>query len=111
MALRQTFSASVTLDAAGGGTASIVARGDLAVEHTRVFTSTGLNVPTATLYLNGKQFEGSDVGSNDQSDTRHLMLAGDQLDCVWAGGDAGARATIYVRGIEYPAGQGLAAVT
>lgn len=108
--VRNTFIASVELDAAGNGTASITMRGDVDVQHTRIVVSTATVQPVATLALNSKDFEGSYSGANDQSDTRHLMLAGDVIECSWAGGDPGAIGTLFVRGIEYPAGEGIAAV-
>lgn len=104
--------AATTLDVNGAGSVELTAHGDWAVEHTRV--SVGpvagqerpVKVPRALLYLNGAEFEGTASGANDQSDTRHLMSSGDRLECRWSGGDPGARATLYVRGIQYPAGQG-----
>lgn len=111
MAIRQTYPVQVRLSAAGAGEALFVARGDVLVEHVRIRVSTAVLMPTAILYLNGAEFEGSYTGANDQTDTKHLMIAGDELKCVWTGGDANATATMYVRGTEYPAGQGMKAVS
>lgn len=113
--VRQTFRRTVVLGAAGSGTVQLVARGDLRVNHTRVRVTGPAGAAstlqsTATVELSGDDFEGSYSGNNDASDTVHLMIAGDILTCTWTGGDVGATATLTVRAIEYPAGQGMKAV-
>lgn len=115
MALRQTFPASTRLDAAGAGYVEITMRGDflLQLQTTRVVTATGLSpTPQATsdVEINGEDFEGSDGANRDSSDTQHLMLAGDVIRCTWTGGAPLGTATFTIRGIQYNAGEGMAAV-
>src|SRR5262252_5785086 len=108
---RQTFTASVTLNGSGAGQADITMVGDVLIFHVRVSAqSDATHVPTATVYLNGTEFEGSDTGNSDQSDTTHLMLSQDVMSVVWAGGVPNTKATFWARGIQYPAGYGEIAV-
>jgi len=72
----------------------------LHVEHVRLTVSTGVKRPTAVLYLNGVNFEGTGSGTSDQSDTHFDMAGGDILACSWVGADVNARATMYVRGVQ-----------
>jgi hypothetical protein len=115
--MRQRFPFPVRLDAAGNGEVTFTARGDVQVQHTRVSVAPippairSAKIPIAQLYLNGVEWEGSVTGNGDDSDTHYLMLAQDQLRCVWTAGDPQAFALLVVRGIEYPAGQGIAATT
>jgi hypothetical protein len=115
VANRQTYPVQIKLSALGAGTASFTARYDFYIIHTRILL-VGVNnaalvkQSTAILDLNGKDFEGSDNGNNDQSDTKHLMLAGDILECAWTGADANVTATLTIRGFEFPAGTGIQAV-
>lgn len=102
-------SVPVVLDATGGGQADIAPTGgDWVIVHNSVSVSSNVNEPTAKVYLNGVSpagfIEGSYTGSNDASDTRIVAREGDQLSCVWAGGDAGARASWYLTVVQYPAG-------
>lgn len=108
--VRQTFVEPVVLDANGAGEVSITARGDLIIYHTNVMVQPlpSTLVPTATLTINGRPFEGSQTGDFDSSDTRHLMEAQETLTCVWTGGDPGKTAKLTVRASQYPAGLGLA---
>jgi hypothetical protein len=116
MATRAAVPESVVLDQLGAGQALFSPRGDFVVEHTRVSVGPApgaakvVRQPVALLLLNGTEFESTRSGSSDQSDARHLMQAGDTLEVRWTGGDAGATATVYVRGIAYPAGQGIGAM-
>lgn len=115
MALRQTFPKSVRLDAAGAGFVEITVRGDflLLMQTTRVVTAAGLPpTPQATsdVHINGDDFEGSDGANRDSSDTQHLMLAGDIIRCEWVGGAPLGTATYTIRGIQYNAGEGIAAI-
>lgn len=115
-AQRDSQPASTVLDAAGDGQAELTVRSEFVVSHTsvRVGPAPGetrvIRQPRAELLLNGEQFEGSYSGASDQSDTRHLMLPGDTLTCVWTGGDPGATATVRIRGYTYPPGEGIKAV-
>jgi hypothetical protein len=115
MALRQTFPKSVRLDAAGGGFIEITVRGDflLQLQTTRVVTAAGaVPIPQATcdVEINGEDFDHSDGANRDVSDTEHLMLAGDVLRCTWVGGAPLGTATFTIRGIQYNAGEGMAAI-
>lgn len=115
MPTRQTYVVQGRLNAAGTGTLSLTTRFDFYVVHTRILL-TGVNgaalvkQSTAMEDLNGKDFEGSDNGNNDQSDTAHLMLAGDILEMTWTGADPSVTAALTVRGYEFPTGGGLQAV-
>lgn len=98
---RQTYTEATTIGVDGTGTAEFTARGGvLHVEHVRITVSSAVSKPTATLYLNGVSFEGTYSAANDQSDTKHDMLGGDTLACSWERADPGARATMYVRGVQ-----------
>jgi hypothetical protein len=108
----QEFSrtAQVVLDASGGGQASIFPPGmDWVINLSTVSTSTAVKVPTANVYRNfiaqANFVEGSYTGSNDSSDTRIVLHAGEALICVWTGGDPGATAAFRVSGFQYPSGQ------
>ena len=98
---RQTYTESTIIAADGTGAATFTARGGvLHVEHVRLTVSSAVSKPTATLYLNGGNFEGTYSGANDQSDTKYDMAGGEALACAWVGADPGARATMYVRGVQ-----------
>jgi hypothetical protein len=117
MSLRQSYTLQTRLDGTGGGFAEFTARGDVFVQHTNTLVApvapatTSNLIPSAIVTINGVFLEGSGSGNLDASDTAHLMEAGDVLRCTWAGGDPGATATCIVRGLQYPAGQGMAAVS
>lgn len=101
MGRRQTYNESVTIGADGTGTATFTApNGVLHVEHVRVRVSTAIRQPTATIYINGADFEGSYAGANDQSDSAYDLESSETLECRWVGADVGARATVYVRGTQ-----------
>lgn len=112
---RQRYPYQIVLDGSGGGFVTHVARGDFLVQTTRLVVSLSSGASpakqsTAMLTLNGAQFEGSYSGNNDTSDTQHLMMAGDELVCTWTGGDAGATATLTLFGVQFDAGEGMAAI-
>jgi hypothetical protein len=115
MPLRQTFTKSTRLDAAGAGFVEITMRGDflLLMQTTRVVTAAGANPTeqaTSDVNINGEDFEGSDGANRDSSDTKHLMLANDVIRCEWFRGVPLGTATFTIRGIQYDAGQGMAAI-
>jgi hypothetical protein len=120
MALRQRYPISVKLNASGSGAASFTARGDVLITSMRTVvtvpsttgnpTGTPVLQSTAMVEINGDDLDGSQTANNDTSDTQHLMLAGDVLICTWSGGDVGATATLTIWAIQYPAGQGIAAI-
>lgn len=90
--------AQTTLDASGAGSVTITARHPLAVFHTRVSTSTRTKEPTALIYVNGVELEGSYSGGGDQSTTAYNLAPSDTVECRWTGGDPGAVARLIVRG-------------
>lgn len=101
--------ASVVLDSAGAGQVQIaVTGGDWVIVGSSVQVTSNVNEPTAKLYRNSISdatfIEGSYTGSNDSSDTRHVLTQGEYLTCAWVGGDVGARATLRVTIVQYPAG-------
>jgi hypothetical protein len=97
----QTYTQTTKIAADGSGSVTFTARGSvLHVQHVRLVVSTSVKKPTAVLYLNGVNFEGSYSGANDQSDSAYDMNNGDMLTCTWAGADVNARATMYVRGVQ-----------
>jgi hypothetical protein len=114
-AVRQRYVQSVRLDASGAGTVTFTANGDVLIQISRVIVvgpggAANVLQTTANIDVNGDAIDGSQAGNNDTSDTQHLMLAGDILTCRWTGGDVGATATLTLRGIQYEAGQGMAAI-
>jgi hypothetical protein len=109
---RQRFArpGTTTLDASGAGQVELQPNGaDWLIQTTSVSTSTATLIPEARTYLNGVNdgalIEGTYDGSRDTSDTEIPMQGGDRLIVRWEGGDAGARATVVVRGWQYPPGE------
>lgn len=101
--------ASVTLDGTGAGQVQIpVTGGDWVIVASSVQVTSNVKEPTAKLYRNSISdatfLEGSYTGSNDSSDTRHLLTQGEYLTVAWTGGDVGARATARITVVQYPAG-------
>jgi hypothetical protein len=115
--INQQFQASVTLDASGGGSAQITMRADFLLQRSRWLVQGGTAVngvrPQATVenYINDVPFEGSQSGNNDQSGSIRLLTTQSTITAEWTGGPPGGAATLYVWGIEYPAGQGMAALS
>lgn len=117
MAIRQKYVEQTRLSAAGAGSVSITVRGDflLQLQTTRVVTGNPAQPnPTqqaiSDVDINGEDFEGSDGANRDTSDTQQLLLAGDVITCNWVSGAPLGTATFTIRGIQYPAGQGMAAI-
>jgi hypothetical protein len=107
-----TASDRAVLDASGNGTASVGPMGaDWVIRTTTVSTSTQVRKPQANTYRGGVSqanlVDGSSSGQGDTSDTVVLLQPGEQLSCVWTGGDVGATAFLRVTGVAYPAGQGI----
>lgn len=103
--------ASVVLDSDGTGSCTVSPSGtDWLVMHTSVSTSTAVLKSRCDIILNGESdpFEGTHSGSRDSSDTRHLVMAGETITAKWTGGDAGARATLRVSGVQVQTGHGVA---
>lgn len=93
---------SVILDAAGNGTvkigpASLNVRWQ--VTGASVQVTTNVKEPTANLYqgARGSFLGGTYTGSNDSTDL-DVELSNSSIVCEWLGGDAGARATLFLRG-------------
>lgn len=110
-----TASDRAILDATGHGVATIGPAGvDWVIRTTTVSTSTSVKKPQANTYRGGVSqanlVDGSSSGQGDTSDTVILLQPGEQLSCVWDGGDAGATAFLRVTGVAWPAGQGVANV-
>lgn len=94
-------SASVTLNAAGGGTVKIGPASTRATWHvTRAAVSVSSNTkePTANLYQNGSSFLGGTYTGSNDSTGLDLTLRNGYIVCTWSGGDAGAKATLYLQG-------------
>ncbi|WP_163570759.1 hypothetical protein [Fodinicola feengrottensis] len=100
----------MTLDATGAGQVLITPTGgDWVLVNMGVSVSSSTLQPTAKLFKNFPAqvnfIEGSYTGANDSSNTRIVLRQGETLFCVWAGGDAGARATLVCQVVQYPPGQ------
>jgi hypothetical protein len=100
-----TQSAQVRLSATGAGEVSLGPVGSIAgwrVTLVSVSTSTRVKEPTFKLYREAATqsnfLEGSFSGSQDASDTQHVVLPGSQLVGQWTGGDANALATLRITG-------------
>lgn len=94
--------ARVTLNAAGAGTIKLgptSTRQTWHVTNAAVSVSSATNEPTATLYMSSRasQLGGTNTGSNDSTDL-DVTLRGGYIICDWAGGDAGAIATLSLQG-------------
>lgn len=115
--INQQFQQGVTLDANGNGSAQITSRADFLLQRTRWLVQGGSLVngavkqSTVESYINDVPFEGSQSGNNDQSGSIRLLTTQSTITAVWTDGPPGGAATLYVWGLEYPAGQGMAALT
>jgi hypothetical protein len=99
-------SAQVTLNASGAGTVMLgptSSRITWNVTSASVRVSSNTREPTANLYYNtrGSFIGGTYTGSNDSTDL-DLLVRNGRIVCDWAGGDAGAIATLTVHGQVYP---------
>lgn len=100
----------VVLNASGNGTATLTPPNleTWAVTTVAVHVSTNTAEPTAQVYI-GSQAPGSLIGATytgslDSSDGNWTVNPGQPLICAWAGGDAGATATLSILGTRtYPA--------
>ena len=93
----------VTLDSTGYGEASIGPGTDTwQVELVTCSTSTNVSEPTFRLYADTVSpvnlLEGSYSGSQDSSDSVHIVAPGQALIGTWTGGDPGAVATLLLSG-------------
>lgn len=98
-----TYPAHVTLDSNGNGQVLIPSPGlDVVTSTVAVRVSSQTKQPRFDLYIDSIDpstwLEGTYTGALDLTDTPHTLQAGGVLYGVWTGGDAGAIATIIVRG-------------
>lgn len=104
-------SVGVTLDSNGNGQVDLYPRStsDWVIVGTTVSVSSAVKQPTARFYKNGVNdsnfFGGTYTGANDTAGDRTLLHQGESLSCVWAGGDAGARATMVCSIVQYEPGE------
>lgn len=102
---RVRLPASTMLDTNGNGSATVTARGDMMVTHIRLTVSPAPGKtkvekqPEATTFIDGEAFESTHSGAKDQSDTQFELAASESVSVQWTGGDPGAPATMYVRGV------------
>lgn len=110
--INQRFQQNVVLDATGAGRAVITTRADFLLQRTRwlVQGGTGTNQATVENYIDDVPFEGSQSGNNDQSSSVRLLPAQSTITAAWTGGPPGGTATVYVWGLEFPAGKGMQAL-
>ncbi len=97
--------ARVTLNGSGNGTVSLGPRNSRQVwnvTNLAVFTTSTVNVPTATAYHGtpspGSSLGGTYDGNNDSTGIAAMLYPGQQLSVQWTGGDAGAVATVSLYG-------------
>lgn len=101
---RVKLTGQVRLDASGDGRVTLTARQPFTVTHTRLTVAplsgqtTVLQRPKGVVYVTGDEFEDTYSGHRASSDTVYPLEAGDTVECQWTGGDAGALATLIVRG-------------
>lgn len=107
--INQRYNETVVLDASGNGSVSITMRADFVLQRTRwvVQGGTGTNQATAENFIDSQPFEGTYSGNNDQSNSGRLLTPQNTVTCEWTGGRPGGTATLYLWGIEYPAGEGI----
>lgn len=107
--INQRYNESVILDGAGNGSVEITVRADFVLQRTRwvVQGGTGTNQATAENFIDNQPFEGTYSGDNDQSGTPRLLTPNNTVSCTWTGGRPGGTASLFLWGVEYPAGQGI----
>jgi hypothetical protein len=107
--INQRYNESVVLDASGNGSVDITMRADFVLQNTRwvVAGGTGTNQVTANNLIDSQPWDGTYSGDNDQSGKTRLLPAQTVVTCQWTGGRPGGTATLYLWGVEYPAGQGV----
>jgi hypothetical protein len=71
------------------------------IEATTVSTTSTVRT-TASVYLGspspGAMVDSTYSGNRDTSDTKHTVIGGETITCVWTGGTPGAVATIRITG-------------
>lgn len=99
---QQRYVRSTPIGADGTGTAQFTApNGVLHVEHVRVTintTQTDPNQAQATTYIDGVEWESTDSGNSDQSDSAIDLTAQQILTCTWTGATPGKTGTMIIRG-------------
>jgi hypothetical protein len=111
--INQRYNESVILDASGNGSVQITMRADFVLQRTRWTVQGGSLVngavkqSTAENSIDDQPFEGTQSGNNDQSNSGRLLTPQNTVTCEWTAGPPGGTATLYLWGVEYPAGQGI----
>lgn len=110
MGMPLNLSRSVVLDSTGAGRIDIVAAGgDWMISRVAVSTTSTVRQPTADLYRNGTaqadRIDGTYTGSKDTAYNLGLFQTSETLIVLWAGGDAGATATLSISATQYDAGK------
>lgn len=110
MSLPLNLSRSVVLDSTGAGRIDIVATGgDWMISRVAVSTTSTVRQPTADMYRNGTaqvdRIDGTYTGSKDTAYNLGLFQTSETLIVIWAGGDAGATATLSISATQYDAGK------
>ncbi len=93
--------ASVTLDATGAGTVRLQPSNVNQTWHVvqaSVLVSSNTKEPTAKLYQNGSSFLGGTYTGSNDSTSLDITVRNGYIQCNWTGGDAGAKATLYLQG-------------
>jgi hypothetical protein len=107
--INQRYNQTVILDASGNGSVEITMRADFVLQRTRwlVQGGTGTNQAMAENYIDSQPFEGTYSGNNDQSNSSRLLTPQNTVTCEWTAGPPGGTASLFLWGIEYPAGEGI----
>lgn len=107
--INQRYSQSTKLDASGNGSVEITMRNDFVLQNTRwvIQNGTGTNQATAENFIDSQPWDGTYSGDNDQSGKTRLLTPQNTVTCKWTGGRPGGTATLYLWGLEYPAGEGI----
>lgn len=95
----------VRLDANGNGVVTLTVRDFSTVTHTRVTVeplpgqTQVVKRPRAVLYVQGDNHADTYSGHRDTDPAPYDLDPGDTIECQWTGGDAGALATLTVKGV------------
>lgn len=101
--MRFIRTAVADFDSSGFATAVVSAPSGTrwSVEATTVSTTSTVRT-TASIYLGspspGSMIDSTYSGNRDTSDTRHEVIGGESITCVWTGGTPGTSATLRVTG-------------
>lgn len=99
---RYVRTSPVALD--GTAEASFTApNGILHITHVRVTidtTQTDPNQALATLLIDGIEWESTNAGNSDQTDSTQDLISQQVLTCTWTGATPGRTATMIIRGFQ-----------